>query len=50
MIDDQLHFVFLSIINHLQWQVLVIIPVFVSFFVRGENGAVEYVMDGPGFG
>jgi hypothetical protein len=50
VIDDQLHFILLCVINHLWWWALIVIPMFISFFVRGEKGAVEHVVNGPGFG
>jgi hypothetical protein len=50
VIDDQFHFVFLSIINHFWWWALIIVSVLLGLFVRGEDGAMKYVVDGPGFG
>jgi hypothetical protein len=36
VIDYQLHFVFLCIINHLRWWVLIVTPMLINFFVRGD--------------
>ena len=48
VIDNVLHLIFFFIINQLGWWVLELSPMLLSFFVRCQEQAVKYIMDGPG--
>ena len=48
VIDNVLHLILFFIINQLWWWVLELSPMLLGFFVRCQEQAVKYVMDGPG--
>ena len=49
VIDNFLHLILFFVINQLWWQLLELGPMLFCFFIRGQEQAMEYVMDGPGF-
>ena len=50
VIDDGLDFVFFGVFDKVRRWSRVVSSVFCSFAIRGQEGCVEYVMDGPGCG
>ena len=50
MINDGLDFVFFGVFDKVRRWPRVVSPVFRSFAIRGQEGRVEHVMDGPGRG
>ena len=50
VINDGLDFVFFSVFDKVRGWSRVVGPVFCSFAIRGQEGCVKYVMDGPGCG
>ena len=50
VINDGFYFVFFSIFDKVRRWPRVVGPVFYGFAIRGQEGRVEYVMDGPGCG
>ena len=50
VINDGLDFVFFGIFDKVRRWPRVVGPVFYGFAIRGQEGCVEDVMDGPGCG
>ena len=50
VINDGLDFVLLGVFDKIRWWSRVIGPVFDRFTIRGQEGCVEDVMNGPGRG
>ena len=50
VINDGLDFVFFGVFDKVRRWSRVVGPVFCSFAIRGQEGCVEDVMDGPGRG
>ena len=50
VINDGLDFVFFGVFDKVRRRPRVVGPVFRSFAIRGQEGCVEDVMDGPGGG
>ena len=50
VINDGLDFVFFGVFNKVRGWPRVVGPVFCRFAIRGQEGCMEYVMDGPGCG
>ena len=50
VINDGLDLVFFGIFNKVRWWPCVVGPMFCGFVIRGQEGCVEDVMDGPGRG
>jgi hypothetical protein len=50
MVDDGFDFVFLGVFDKVRRWPRVVSPVFRSFAIRGQEGRVKDVMDGPGGG
>ena len=50
VINDGLDFVFFGVFDKVRRWPRVVSPVFYSFAIRGQEGCVEDVMDGPGCG
>ena len=50
VIDDGLDLVFFGVFDKVRRWPRVVGPVFCSFAIRGQEGCVEYVMNGPGCG
>ena len=50
VINDGLDFVFFGVFDKVRRWPRVVAPVFYGFAIRGQEGCVEYVMDGPGCG
>ena len=48
VINDSLDFVFLGVFDKVRRWPRVVGPVFYSFTIRGQEGRVEDVMNGPG--
>ena len=48
VINDGLDFIFLGIFDEVRRWPRVVGPVFYSFAIRGQEGRVKDVMDGPG--
>ena len=48
VINDSFDFIFLGIFDKVRGWSRVVGPVFYSFTIRGQEGRVEDVMDGPG--
>ena len=48
VINDSFDFIFLGIFDKVRGWSCVVGPVFYSFTIRGQEGRVEDVMDGPG--
>ena len=48
VINDGLDFVFFGVFDKVRRWPRVVVPVFHSFVIRGQEGRVEYVIDGPG--
>ena len=48
VIDDGLDFVFFGVFDKVRGWSRVVGPVFYSFVIRGQEGRVEDVMNGPG--
>ena len=50
VINDGLNFVFFGVFDKVRRWPRVVGPVFYGFVIRGQEGCVEDVMDGPGCG
>ena len=50
VINDSLDFIFFSVFDKVRRWPRVVGPVFCSFTIRGQEGRVKDVMDGPGGG
>jgi hypothetical protein len=50
VINDGLDFVFFGVFDKVRRWPRVVVSVFYSFAIRGQEGCVEDVMDGPGCG
>ena len=50
VINDGLDFVFFGVFDKVRRWPRVVVPVFYGFAIRGQEGCVEDVMDGPGRG
>ena len=50
VINDGLDFVFFGVLNKVRGWPRVVVPVFYGLAIRGQEGCVEYVMNGPGCG
>ena len=50
VINDGLDLVFFGVFDKVRRWPRVVGPVFYSFTIRGQEGCVEYVMNGPGCG
>ena len=50
VINDGLDFIFFGVFDKIRRWPRVIVPVFYGFTIRGQEGRVKYVMDGPGCG
>ena len=50
VINDGLDFVFFGVFDKVRRWSRVVVPVFYGLAIRGQEGCVEYVMDGPGCG
>ena len=50
VINDGLNFVFFGVFDKVRRWPRVVGPVFCGFAIRGQEGCVEYVMNGPGSG
>ena len=50
VINDGLDFVFFGIFDKIRGWPHVVGPVFRGFAIRGQEGCVEYIMNGPGRG
>ena len=50
VINDGLDFVFFGVLDKVRRWPRVVVPVFHSLAIRGQEGCVKYVMDGPGCG
>ena len=50
VINDGFDFVFFGVFDKVRRWPCVVGPVFWSFAIRGQEGCVEYVMNGPGCG
>ena len=50
VINDGLDFVLFGVFDKVRWWPRVIVSVFYGFAIRGQEGCVKYVMDGPGCG
>jgi hypothetical protein len=50
VINDGLDFVFFGVFDKVGWWPRVVDPVFCGFTIRGQEGCVEDVMNGPGYG
>ena len=50
VIDNGLDFIFFGVFDKVRRWSRVVGPVFCSFAIRGQEGCVEDVMDGPGCG
>ena len=50
VINDGFDFVFFGVFDKVRRWPRVVVPVFYGFAIRGQEGCVEYVMDGPGCG
>ena len=48
VINDSLDLVFFSVFDKVRRRSRVVVPVFCSLAIRGQEGCVEYVMNGPG--
>ena len=50
VINDGLDFIFFGVFDKVWGWPHVVVPVFYSLTIRGQEGCVEYVMNGPGCG
>ena len=50
VINDSFDFIFFGVFNKVRRWPHVVGPVFYGFAIRGQEGCVEYVMNGPGCG
>ena len=50
VINDGLDFVFSGIFDKVRRWPRVVVPMFYGLAIRGQEGCVEYVMNGPGCG
>ena len=50
VINDGLNFVFFGILDKVRRWPRVVVPMLYGFAIRGQEGCVEYVMNGPGCG
>ena len=50
VINDGLDFVFFDVFDKIRWWPRVVDPVFICFAIRGQEGCVEDVMNGPDCG
>ena len=50
VINDGLDFIFFGVFDKVRRWPRIVGPVFCSFTIRGQEGRVKYVMDGPGGG
>jgi hypothetical protein len=50
VINDGLDFVFFGVFDTVRRWPRVVVPVLHGLAIRGQEGCVEYVMDGPGCG
>ena len=50
VINDGLDFVLFGVFDKVRRWPRVVVPVFYGFVIRGQEGCVEHVMDGPGYG
>jgi hypothetical protein len=50
VINDGLDFIFFCVFDKVRRWPYVVVPVFHGFAIRGQEGCVEYVMNGPGCG
>ena len=50
VINDSFNLVFLGVFDKVRRWPRVVGPVFYSFAIRGQEGRVKDVMDGPGYG
>ena len=50
VINDGLDLVFFGVFDKVRGWSRVVVPVFCSLAIRGQEGCVEYVMNGPGRG
>ena len=50
VINDGLDFVFFDVLDKVRRWPRVVVPVFYGLAIRGQQGCVEDVMDGPGCG
>jgi hypothetical protein len=48
VINDGLDLVFFGVFDKVRGWSRVVVPVFYGFAIRGQEGCVEYVMNGPG--
>jgi hypothetical protein len=48
VINDGLDFIFFGVFDKVRRWPRVIVPVFYGLAIRGQEGCVKYVMDGPG--
>ena len=50
VINNGLDFVFFGVLDKVRRWPRVVVPVFYGFTIRGQEGRVEHVMNGPGCG
>jgi hypothetical protein len=50
VINDGLDFVFFGVLDKVRRWPRVVVPVFYSLAIRGQEGCMEHVMNGPGCG
>ena len=50
VINDGLDFVFFGVLDKVWGWPRVVVPVFYGLTIRGQEGCMEYVMNGPGCG
>ena len=50
MINDSFNLVFFGVFDKVRWWPRVVGSVFYGLAIRGQEGCVEYVMNGPGCG
>ena len=50
VINDGLDFVFFGVFDKVRRWPRVVRPMFYGFTIRGQEGCVEHVMNGPGYG
>ena len=50
VINDSFDFVFFGVLDKVRRWPRVVVPVFCGLAIRGQEGCVEHVMNGPGCG
>ena len=50
VINDGLDFVFFGVFDKVRGWSRVVVPVFYGLAIRGQEGCMKYVMNGPGCG